>query len=145
MRVKNFDNYARLAPDLDYDGDGKSNRYEYIFAQNLVSEEEENPETLATMQVDDEEFVCLEISLRKDDPLIEYWVKISDDLTNWTKIPIEWNGSTWVSSDPGLIDILLLENNPDGTTRIQVVNKPALKPYQPRFVKMGATEMEEIG
>jgi hypothetical protein len=76
------------SPLLDSDQDGLSNLLEYAYGSNpvLADAATRSPRIDAPVQIDDQPYLTLSFVRRTDDPLLQYRLEESTDLTQWTPL-----------------------------------------------------------
>jgi hypothetical protein len=125
-----------IGPDKDFDGDQKSNFYEYAFVLDPTSPINGPDVTTATQKSGENMFGRLSFKARSDDTELIYRAWVSGDLSQWTPVTITYNNGSWTSLNPALVSVESTTDHTDGTWTLIIEDKTPLASGSPRFIKL---------
>lgn len=127
-----------IGPDEDFDGDSKSNFYEYAFVLDPTSPIDTADVTLATHESGENMYGRLTFKARSDDAELTYIAHVSGDLSDWTPVTISYGDGAWSSSNESIVAVESATNHGDGTWTLDLEDRAPVTSGSPRFIKLEA-------
>jgi hypothetical protein len=129
--------WARIGPAADFDRDGVINLLEYAFVLDPLSGSESCIGIPGVAELPGGRFLELTFSAHADTEL-QFAVRTGSALSGWTEVALEFNGSTWNSGDPSLVEIGQATDTGGGVWLLSVRAANPLETGTPAFLVLVA-------
>ena len=128
--------WSLTGPAIDFDRDGVINFVEYAFLLDPASGSQPAPVAGTTLSVEGTSFSGGLVKVRED-PGLQYWVRVGNDLAGWTAVPLSFDGTLWTSSDPAVVIVHEAADQGGGQWLLTLRDPVTLSPGTRRFLRVG--------